>query len=177
MEILYFEDVRVGETITVGDYKLTQKEIISFATKWDPQPYHIDKKVAALSIYGGLTACGIHIMAIRTLLLHQMRPKPIILGSLGWDELRFPNPARAGDRLHLTIEFTYKRNWPRKPNRKKYNKGYEPGRLTCINPQRCCDGCKTKLKQRFLINLDSKSHSTLIFLFTGHPAESSWAII
>jgi acyl dehydratase len=117
METLYFEDVRVGETITVGDYKLTQKEIISFATKWDPQPYHIDKKVAALSIYGGLTACGIHIMAIRTLLLHQMRPKPIILGSLGWDELRFPNPARAGDRLHLIIEFTYKRNWPRKPDR------------------------------------------------------------
>ena len=117
METLYFEDVRVGETITVGDYKLTQKEIISFATEWDPQPYHIDKKVAALSIYGVLTACGIHIMAIRTLLLHQMRPKPIILGSLGWDELRFPNPARAGDRLHLTIEFTYKRNWPRKPHR------------------------------------------------------------
>ena len=117
MEVLYFEDVRVGETITVGDYKLTEKEIISFATEWDPQPYHIDKKVASLSIYGGLTACGIHIMAIRTLLLHQMRPKPVILGSLGWDELRFPNPARAGDRLHLTIEFTYKRNWPGKPDR------------------------------------------------------------
>jgi acyl dehydratase len=117
METLYFEDVRVGETITVGDYKLTQKEIISFATKWDPQPYHIDKRVAALSIYGGLTACGIHLMAIRTLLLHQMRPKPIILGSLGWDELRFPNPARVGDRLHLTIKFTYKRSWPQRPDR------------------------------------------------------------
>jgi acyl dehydratase len=117
METLYFEDVSVGETITVGDYKLTEKEIISFATKWDPQPYHIDKKVASLSIYGGLTACGIHIMAIRTLLLHQLRPKPIILGSLGWDELRFPNPARVGDRLHLTLAFTYKRNWPGKPDR------------------------------------------------------------
>ena len=117
METLYFEDVRVGETITVGDYKLTQKEIISFATKWDPQPYHIDKKVAALSIYGGLTACGIHIMAIRTLLLHQMRPKPMSLGSLGWDELRFPNPARVDDSLHLTIKFTYKRSWPRRPDR------------------------------------------------------------
>ena len=117
METLYFEDVRVGETITVGDYKLTQKEIISFATKWDPQPYHIDKRVAALSIYGGLTACGIHLMAIRTLLLHQMRPKPIILGSLGWDELRFPNPARVDDSLHLTIKFTYKRSWPQRPDR------------------------------------------------------------
>jgi acyl dehydratase len=117
METLYFEDVRVGETTTVGDYKLTKKEIISFATKWDPQPYHIDKKAASLSIYGGLTACGIHIMAIRTLLLHQVRPKPIILGSLGWDELRFPNPARVGDRLHLIIQFTYKRNWPGKPDR------------------------------------------------------------
>jgi acyl dehydratase len=117
MESLYFEDVRVGETTTVGDYELTEKEIISFATKWDPQPYHIDKKLASLSIYGGLTACGIHLMAIRTLLLHQMRPKPIILGSLGWDELRFPNPARVDDSLHLTIKFTYKRSWPRRPDR------------------------------------------------------------
>ena len=72
MEVLYFEDVRVGEVITVGDYKLIAKEIISFATQWDPQPYHIDKKAASKSIYGGLTACGIHIMAIRTKLLHQM---------------------------------------------------------------------------------------------------------
>ena len=117
METLYFEDVRVGETITVGDYKLTQKEIISFATKWDPQPYHIDKRVAALSIYGGLTACGIHLMAIRTLLLHQMRPKPIILVSLWWDEFRFSNPARVVERLHLTIKFTYKRSWPQRPDR------------------------------------------------------------
>ena len=83
MEPLFFEDVSVGEIITVGDYELTEKEIISFATKWDPQPYHIDKKAASSSIYGGLTACGIHIMAIRTLLLHQMQPKPVILGSLG----------------------------------------------------------------------------------------------
>ena len=117
MEVLYFEDVGVGETITVGDYKLTAKEIISFATKWDPQPYHIDKTAASISIYGGLTACGIHIMAIRTKLLHQMQPKPVILASLGWNDLRFPNPARVGDRLHLTIKFTYKRSWPRKPDR------------------------------------------------------------
>ena len=117
MEALYFGDVRVGETISVGDYKLTEKEIISFATKWDPQPYHIDKKVASLSIYGGLTASGIHIISIRTKLLHQIQPKPLILGSLGWDELRFPNPVKAADSLHLTIKFTYKRSWPRRPDR------------------------------------------------------------
>ena len=87
MEILYFEDVKVGETMTVGDYKLTKKEIISFATQWDPQPYHIDKEAAKFSIYGTLTASGIHIVSIRTKLLHQVRPKPAILGSLGWDEL------------------------------------------------------------------------------------------
>ncbi len=117
MEVLYFEDVTIGEKITVGDYKLTESEIISFASKWDPQSYHINRKCARSSIYGSLTACGIHIMAIRTLLLHQMRPKPVILGSLGWDELRFPNPAKVGDCLHLIIEFTYKRSWPRKPDR------------------------------------------------------------
>lgn len=117
MDALYFEDVRIGEKITVGDYKLTESDIISFASQWDPQAFHTSKKCARSSIYGGLTACGIHIMAIRTLLLHQMRPKPVIWGSLGWDELRFPNPAKVGDRLHLIIEFTYKRNWPGKSDR------------------------------------------------------------
>ena len=117
MKVLYYEDVSVGEEMSVGDYKLTEKEIISFAKKWDPQPYHIDKKAASLSIYGALTASGIHIVSIRTRLLHQIRPKPLILGSLGWDELRFPNPAKVGDCLHLIIKFTYKRNWPRKPDR------------------------------------------------------------
>ena len=112
---MYYEDIPIGKEMRSGDYQLTDSEIISFASEWDPQPFHVSKKGARASIYGHLTACGVHIMAIRTLLLHQIRPKPVILGSLGWDELRFPNPAKADDCLHIVVQYTYKRSWPGKP--------------------------------------------------------------
>jgi len=116
MKILYFEDVKIGAKLTYGEYEIIKAEVVSFAGQWDPQPYHINEEAARFSIYGGLTASGIHIMAIRTWLLHRIQPKPAILASIGWDELRFPNPARVGDRLRLEVEFIYKRNWPRKPD-------------------------------------------------------------
>ena len=117
MKVLYFEDVEIGTKLTCGTYDITKEEVVSFAGQWDPQPYHINEEAAQASIYGGLTASGIHIMAIRTWLLHRIQPKPAILASLGWDELRFPNPARIGDRLHLEVEFVYRRRWPRKTDR------------------------------------------------------------
>lgn len=117
MDILYFEDVVIGAKLTAGTYKISKDEVVAFAGQWDPQPYHINEAAARSSIYGGLTASGIHIMAIRTWLLHRIQPKPAILASLGWDELRFPNPARIGDHLQIEVEFLYKRDWPQKKDR------------------------------------------------------------
>ena len=117
MDILYFEDVVIGAKLTSGTYKISKDEAVAFAGQWDPQPYHTNEEAARSSIYGGLTASGIHIMAIRTWLLHQIRPKPAILASLAWDELRFPNPARIGDQLHIEVAFVYKRDWPQKKDR------------------------------------------------------------
>ena len=117
MDILYFEDVVIGAKLTAGTFKISKDEVVDFAGQWDPQSYHINEAAARSSIYGTLTASGIHIMAIRTWLLHRIQPKPAILASLGWDELRFPNPARIGDRLHIEIEFVFKRNWPQKKDR------------------------------------------------------------
>jgi len=57
----YFEDFEVGKSINVGSRTVTEEEILDFATKFDPQPFHVDKAAAEKSIYGGIIAsAGIH---------------------------------------------------------------------------------------------------------------------
>ena len=38
----FFEDLVVGETSAVGDYRFTAENIIRFAKAFDPQPFHVD---------------------------------------------------------------------------------------------------------------------------------------
>ena len=123
--MLFFEDVEIGMKVTLREYVVDENEVIAFATQWDPQPFHVDRREAEASVYKGLTASGCHIMAMRTWLLHHgredvsgtQRDKLAILGALGWDELRFPNPVRPGDRLSLTRECIEKRESRSRPDR------------------------------------------------------------
>ena len=54
----YFEDVHVGESDTLGSHTVSAEEIIAFAKKYDPQPFHTDPEAAKDSIFGGLVASG-----------------------------------------------------------------------------------------------------------------------
>lgn len=113
----YFGDFRVGERRTAGDYLVTEKETVEFASKWDPEPFHIDRDAAQASVFEGLTACGTHIIAIRNWLIHRLPNKAHVLAGLGIDELRFVAPVRPGDRLSLTIECLEARPSSSKPDR------------------------------------------------------------
>ena len=100
----HFEDFHVGQTTTVGDYRVTKEEIIEFARKWDPQPFHVDEEAARESVFGGLIACGCHLVSISILLENETGTKPNLVAGLGWDKLRFLRPVMPGDRLSLTTE-------------------------------------------------------------------------
>ena len=115
--IKFFEDYHVGDKVSAGEFELEKSEIIDFAGKWDPQPFHTDEAAAAESVYGGLTASGCHVVAIAMSLVEKSDAKPKVIGALGWDELRFPNPARPGDRLTLTLECIEARPSESKPDR------------------------------------------------------------
>ena len=43
MEIEYYEDIELHQKIVVGEYTANRDEMIEFAKKWGPQPYHIDE--------------------------------------------------------------------------------------------------------------------------------------
>ncbi|HBU41072.1 MAG TPA: acyl dehydratase, partial [Acidimicrobiaceae bacterium] len=50
----YYEDFAVGESFTLGSVEMLEKEMIEFATQFDPQRFHIDPDAAAQTVYGGL---------------------------------------------------------------------------------------------------------------------------
>ena len=64
MNLQYWEDVRIGGRRDLGTYTFTEEEIVRFAKKDDPQPFHVDPDAAKNSIFGGLIASGWHTAAI-----------------------------------------------------------------------------------------------------------------
>lgn len=111
-----YQDISPGSTYTIGAYRLEPGEIKDYARRWDPMPFHIDEDLAKASMYGGLTACGNHLMAIRIHLLQSQGVNPNVLASFGYDEVRFRKAAYAGEVLSLTLECASKRLSESRPN-------------------------------------------------------------
>ena len=104
MTSLYFDEAEIGQLRTAGPYLVSSEEIVEFARKYDPQPFHTDEEAAARSAFAGLTASGAHTFAILISLLSKTQPYSLrIIAGLGWDELRLPIPVRPGDELNLEV--------------------------------------------------------------------------
>ena len=114
----YFEDYQVGEVLEGGDHLVTRDEIVAFAGRYDPQPFHLDDDAARESIYGGLIASGWMTCSIvmRLLVEHVISPLSGI-GSPGVDELRWLRPVRPGDRLRVRVTVTEARRSNSRPDR------------------------------------------------------------
>jgi len=128
MSIKYYEDFTVGSSETFGNYIVEKDEIIEYARKWDPQPFHIDEEKAKKSVFNGLTAAGSHIFAVSILLIMQREIKVQVVAMLGIEKLRFKHPVRPGDRLSLTHECIDKRESENKDDR-----GIVQNRITLKN--------------------------------------------
>jgi acyl dehydratase len=128
---LFFEETEVGNTRTAGPYFVSKDEIVEFATKYDPRPFHIDEQVAARSVFAGLTASSAHTFSILTLLMNKLEPSLRILAGLGWDELRLPIPARPGDELYLESTVLEKRE-----SKSKFDRGVVRSQIQLRNQKR-----------------------------------------
>jgi len=102
----YFEDFRVGETGALGTHTITEVEIVAFARKYDPQPFHVDPEAARATFFGGLIASGWHTCAIlmRLSVEAARREEAAGTGSPGVDSCRWLKPVRPGDRLSARTE-------------------------------------------------------------------------
>jgi acyl dehydratase len=101
----YLEDFYVGQTFKSGAITVEPEQIKSFASQFDPQPFHLDEQAAAATVFGGLVASGWHTAAVTMRLIVESDIK--VAGGLigmGAEELKWPRPVRPGDTLHAVSE-------------------------------------------------------------------------
>ena len=115
--MMYFEDLVVGAKASFGSYAVTREEVIAFATKYDPQPFHLDDEAAAQTHFGRLSASGWHTCAMTMAMIVEnlKATEQAGLGSPGHDELRWITPVYPGDTLRCETELLEKRQSQSKP--------------------------------------------------------------
>lgn len=113
----YYEDVEVGATERFGRYAVTREEVVEFAGKYDPQPFHLSDEAAAQTHFGRLSASGWHTCAMMmAMLVENLRAKEEAgLGSPGVDQLRWLKPVYPGDVLGCEVEVLEKRRSESRP--------------------------------------------------------------
>jgi acyl dehydratase len=101
----YLEDFAVGQIYRTGKLRVEEARIKSFASEFDPQPFHLDDAASRKTIFGGLAASGWHTaaMTMRLLVEGELKPAGGIIG-LGFEEFRWPRPVRVGDELSVESE-------------------------------------------------------------------------
>lgn len=115
--MIYFEDLEVGAETFFGSYEVTREEVLEFAHKFDPQPFHLSDEQAAKTHFGRLAASGWHTAAMTMAVIarHVVDNEQAGLGSPGIDELRWTKPVYPGDTLSVRgtiIEKTPSRSRP-----------------------------------------------------------------
>lgn len=115
--MLYFEDIEIGSKQSFGSYPVTREDVVEFAGKYDPQPFHLDDEAAAQTHFGRLSASGWHTCAMTmAMLVENMKShRQAGLGSPGVDNLRWVKPVYPGDTLRCETEVLEKRRSKSRP--------------------------------------------------------------
>lgn len=100
----YYEDMTVGDRFETGAYEMTAEEIVNFASRYDPQPLHVDEAAARESVFGGLIASGWHTASACMRLLVDDLHDEAWVAARGLDRLRWIRPVRPGDVLSVAVE-------------------------------------------------------------------------
>lgn len=103
-EIVYFEDIAIGDSFDFGPLTVSREETIAFAAQFDPQPFHLSDEAAATTHFGTISGSGWHTTALfMKMFVAEMQKQPgrqaASLGAMGVDELRWLRPLRPGDTL------------------------------------------------------------------------------
>lgn len=127
---VWYDDCEVGHVFEFGKVTMTKEEIIDFARKYDPQPFHVDEEAATASMYGGIIASGWHTVSVcmRLIVDNMMGPDSGSIGSPGLSEVSWPKPVRPGDTLRLRAEILEKI-----PSKSKPDRGFWRVRFAALN--------------------------------------------
>lgn len=127
-EPLYLDDLSVGQRFTTGTHTMDELDMVQFASRFDPQPFHLDRDAARDTLFGGLAASGWHTAGI-TMRLQVTSGPPIAGGLIGaGGQIEWPRPTRAGDTLRVESEVLEVR-----PSRSRPDRGIVTMSSTTLN--------------------------------------------
>ena len=128
--MIYFEDLAVGQSARFGSYHVTREEVVAFAERYDPQPFHLSDEAAARTHFGRLAASGWHTCAMTMAMIVEnlKQIEQAGLGSPGIDELRWLKPVYPGDTLSCESEIVAVRRSQSRPEMGSYR-----SRMTVTN--------------------------------------------
>ena len=93
-DLLFLDDLRVGQRFVSGSYLIDEQQIKAFASQFDPQAFHLDENAAKVTLFAELVASGWHTAAISMRLLVE-GGLPIAGGLVGaGGEITWPKPTR-----------------------------------------------------------------------------------
>ncbi|MEW5958117.1 MAG: MaoC family dehydratase [Chloroflexota bacterium] len=114
----YFEDYIAGSVHEFGPIGVEEAKIITFARRFDPQPFHLDPEAVRETMFGGLIASGWHTASLMMrLMVDHYLSRVASLGSPGVDELRWLKPVRPGDELSVRVAILETKRSRSKPER------------------------------------------------------------
>jgi acyl dehydratase len=115
--MMYFEDIEPGAVQRFGNYAVNRDEVIDFASKYDPQPFHLSDEAAAQTHFGRLSASGWHTCAMTMAMLVEnlKERRQAGLGSPGLDEIRWLKPVYPGDTLSVETQIVDKKRSGSRP--------------------------------------------------------------
>ncbi|HEY0816957.1 MAG TPA: MaoC family dehydratase [Pseudonocardia sp.] len=103
--MLTFEDFTPGRLFDLGTTVVDRAEMLAFARRFDPQPFHVDEEAAKTSLFGGLAASGWFTAGLwMRLYVDEVLNRSLSLGSPGGEEIAWPAPVFAGDELRASME-------------------------------------------------------------------------
>jgi acyl dehydratase len=104
--VLYLEDLPPGRVFSAGPITIDESEVLDFARRFDPQPFHLDAEAARDSLFAGLAASGWHTASLCMRAAVESELGSIANGLVGIEvrHLHWPVPTRPGDVLRLQAE-------------------------------------------------------------------------
>lgn len=112
-----WEDFQPGAELLSGTVEVTREEIVAFASRYDPQRFHLDEAAARDTPFGGLVASG---WMTASLTMRLMCDAYLLdstsLGSPGVERLQWLKPVRPGDVLQARVTVLEARTMKSRPD-------------------------------------------------------------